>query len=118
MNVKRHARQRGVTARSRRQRLPAGGSRSLSIARPTVCPKIATARSTSPGRLSIHKLASMSGTTSAINERERVGLGQPPKEQPPRKLSGTRTARLINTLESGAVAPADGVSRDRLMRER
>ena len=49
----------------------------------------------------------------AIVVGKRVGerrYWRPPKEQPPRKLSGTRTVRWINTLESGAAAPADGVS--------
>ena len=32
----------------------------------------------------------------------RVNVAPAPKEQPPRKLSGTRTAHTVNTLESGA----------------
>jgi hypothetical protein len=33
-----------------------------------------------------------------------------PKEQPPRKLSGHRTGPDHNTLERGALAPAEGIT--------
>ena len=35
-----------------------------------------------------------------------------PKEQPPRKLSGKRTAKKVSTLESEVISSADGVSLD------
>ena len=39
----------------------------------------------------------------------------PPKEQKPRKLSGSRTLYSVSTLESGTAVPTDGESRHRFI---
>jgi hypothetical protein len=42
-------------------------------------------------------------------DAEEFGINPTPKEQPPRNLSGKRTRQYLH-LESGALAPAEGVA--------
>jgi hypothetical protein len=44
-------------------------------------------------------------------ESRRLSPLRPPKEQRPRKLSGTCTLYSVSTLESGTAVPTDGESR-------